>query len=362
MQKCPPANSGPEAANFPSTRYEMSKDTAQFDSQGQYHYQAPPPIFPWEGHQPKPTRSFFGDPQPSQAPALSALVTAAREPQPAAREPPAAVREIQPAPREYREPQYEREPQSPTTAPSTSEMDTMDNQSEAVTPTTPTRFANANPWTAYPHINAWDDVPGINRYVEGFERYRRSSVKSLKGVPVTPRPTNPEDGVHMRGTKVTDFPSEVERPSLPVTPAPVRRSSFWSQGGSEAENDGRALPAAEGVPVQSEWDPTEQLQKLAAQQSEALLRRLGGKEEESDIPSRPLSYGSGDVVPIAHVSQSVPKLLSPRPVKGAAAVTTTSLERKMQKAEPDYSEPRQATWDEDEATEFSYQEREALEA
>jgi hypothetical protein len=36
---------------------------------------------------------------------------------------------------------------------------------------------------------------------------------------------------------------------LPVTPAPVRRPSFW---GDERDEEGE-LPAAEGVPAQEEW-------------------------------------------------------------------------------------------------------------
>jgi hypothetical protein len=48
---------------------------------------------------------------------------------------------------------------------------------------------------------------------------------------------------------LTDFPSAVERPSLPVTPAPVRRPMFWG----EEKNQARELPSATGVPDQTEW-------------------------------------------------------------------------------------------------------------
>jgi len=58
--------------------------------------------------------------------------------------------------------------------------------------------------------------------------------------------------------KLTDFPSADDRPSLPVTPAPIRRPTFW---GAERDGEGE-LPGAEGVPVQSEWDPTTQLEQL----------------------------------------------------------------------------------------------------
>lgn len=49
--------------------------------------------------------------------------------------------------------------------------------------------------------------------------------------------------------KLTDFPTEVERPSLPVTPAPIRRPSFWGEERDELGN----LPTAEGVPKQEDW-------------------------------------------------------------------------------------------------------------
>lgn len=51
------------------------------------------------------------------------------------------------------------------------------------------------------------------------------------------------------GMRLTDFPTELERPSLPVTPAPRRRPSFW---GEERDEKGE-LPAAEGVPAQEDW-------------------------------------------------------------------------------------------------------------
>jgi glycogenin glucosyltransferase len=46
---------------------------------------------------------------------------------------------------------------------------------------------------------------------------------------------------------LTDFPTAIERPSLPVTPAPRRRSTFW---GEERE---QGMPPAEGVPNQADW-------------------------------------------------------------------------------------------------------------
>jgi len=141
-----------------------------------------------------------------------------------------------------------------------------------------------------------------------------------------------------RSSRVTDFPSEDDRPSLPVTPAPIHRRGFWGRGDSnsqptddeedEVEREGRYLPAAEGVPLQSEWDPVAQLQKLAQQQSE-VLQRLGGgamggdgrgggvgrgaaggvrrgsppRENPKEIPSRSLPFGSEDVKSPTYVAQ-----------------------------------------------------------
>ena len=48
---------------------------------------------------------------------------------------------------------------------------------------------------------------------------------------------------------LTDFPTAIERPSLPVTPAPIRRATFWS-GEKEGEDQ---MPPAEGVPSQDDW-------------------------------------------------------------------------------------------------------------
>lgn len=153
-----------------------------------------------------------------------------------------------------------------------------------------------------------------------------------------------------RGSKLTDFPSEAERPSLPVTPAPIRRPRFWGGGPGVGygDDDNPLLPAAEGVPAQNEWvcvhgnwwtpadclcdltnvlryhkDPVAQLQKLAKQQSEALLQKLGSGErrDSSDLPTRPLPFGSEELKSPTYVAQSA-KLLSPQPVKGSASSST----------------------------------------
>lgn len=82
-------------------------------------------------------------------------------------------------------------------------------------------------------------------------------------------------------------------------------------------------------------DPTAQLEKLAQQQSAMLLRKLGGETDDvSRRTSQNISTQSAGSQ--TRIAQSVPQVLSPRPVKGTAAAATRSLERKMD-AEADKS-------------------------
>ncbi|KAI8249945.1 hypothetical protein K4K58_010235 [Colletotrichum sp. SAR11_239] len=290
----PPADSRPEALNFPSQVYEMSQDTAPFVPPERYPSpprnmwyevpkekpapptQKPRPIFPWEVNQPKPTRIFTGE-----------LASPSAE-----------------------------DPSSTPTGSSTTGQ-----KSEPSTPATPTiRVATSDPWNAFTRTNAWDEVPEIERYVEGLQKHRRGrSQGSLGGTPVA-------KVAKEHGLKLTDFPSVVDRPSLPVTPAPIRRPKFWGGGGPGASegDDEEELPAAHGVPPQSDWDPAVQLQKLAKQQSEALLKKLGGEGGPEgvsrEIPTRPLPFGSEGIFSPTYVAQSSGGVvLSPQPVKGGVA-------------------------------------------
>lgn len=98
--------------------------------------------------------------------------------------------------------------------------------------------------------------------------------------------------------KLTDFPTEIERPSLPVTPAPVRRPSFW---GAERDAQGD-LPAAEGVPEQSDWDPVARLADLQRRQSEVLAQGPGvGGAAGTRIPDRELPESAS--VPLGEVRE-----------------------------------------------------------
>ena len=236
-------------------------------------------IFPWETHQSRPSRVFTSTPG-------------------------------------------SQEPEGPTI-----DTSTTGRTSEPATPATPTiKISPSDPWSAFTRSNAWDEVPEIERYVSGLQQHRRTRSQGTTG-------SSRGKGVQRdRGMRLTDFPSEVDRPSLPVTPAPIRRPKFWGSGepGASLGEDDEELPAAEGVPSQLDWDPSAQLQMLAKQQSEALLRKLGEGDDSPgvsrEIPDRPLPYGSEGVISPTYVAQTSRGVLSPQPVKGS---TTTSRVRSM---------------------------------
>ena len=169
-------------------------------------YQKPTPIFPWEKDAPKPTRVFPED----------NLDTTEH---PSSNEPAEAFKENEP------------EPKTP------------------VTPATPTiQLTTADPWQTFTRSNAWDDIPEIERYIGNLQRNRKGNIQVLQGYGSGIAEMSSPGG-RRHSMKLTDFPTAIERPSLPVTPAPIRKPSFW---GEERDEEGE-LPAAEGVPPQAEW-------------------------------------------------------------------------------------------------------------
>ncbi|KAK4042874.1 Glycogenin-1 [Parachaetomium inaequale] len=356
----PPPDSKPEAMNFPQTHYAMSSDPAPFVPPERYPSppknmwyevpkqppanpkEKPKPLFPWETNQPRPTRVFAHpfEPEPEPEP------PAAAEPVPAASggdNTPwtGSQTQIEPTPSGGPAAQTSEPPHTPPAGPA----------SRTALSAAPATMVDI--WSSFPRTNAWDNVPEINRYVDRtLQKHRRTRSRNLalagngnaksaggggdEGAPefgfFTPR----------RGSKVTDFPSEDDRPSLPVTPAPIRRPRGGRRvagGGRPGEDDGyfnygegggeQLLTGAEGVPGQADWDPAAQLRKLAKEQSELLFQRLGGgggggegddghREEEQqrrEIPSRPLPFGSEDARSPTYVAPVGPPVVSPKPVK-----------------------------------------------
>ncbi len=229
VSRCePPLQSKPEAVNFPILHYEMSRDAGLFHAPRSYpeppkdmYYQVPQikpavydkprPIFPWEQTSRKPTRVFDGDPPlPSDLGVQSTL----------------------------------------TSAPSS----TLDEAPDipATSPTPPLETLNTESWEHNSRKNAWDEVPAIDHYVRQLKQSqdRRGKLQVLHNTVATPDfavrgiPSKRRESLIL-----TDFPTEIERPSLPVTPAPIRRPTYWGveRGGVEE------MPEAEGVVEQSEW-------------------------------------------------------------------------------------------------------------
>lgn len=340
--------------------YEMSSDYAPFVPPQRYpspprnmwyevpkekpapHTEKPRPIFPWEIQQPKPTRVFADAVVPSEPePSMTEASTVATS--------------------------GEKRPLMDSLA-TLAETLIIDTSARDEPPTPTIKVIPSDPWASFTRVNAWDDDPAIEKYIDAMPLFRRHrSQGSIAEQDVlgssagddsagrSQKDTSAGAEWRRRGSKLTDFPTAVDRPSLPVTPAPIRRPKFWGAGdpgpGDEDEDD-NALPAADGVPKQSDWvcehgrrygpgdclcdltnlyrfykDPVARLHLLAKQQSELLLQKLGnvqatGSEdtggsigvEGHDIPNRSLPFGSDSLVSPAYVPRA-PTVHSPQPVK-----------------------------------------------
>ncbi|KAL5116434.1 glycogenin glucosyltransferase [Pleosporales sp. CAS-2024a] len=247
----PPTQSKPEAANFPIEQYAFSESRQLFQAPQSYPeppkdmwYKVPESrprtadkpkaIFPWEqqGDRPKPTRVFAEDLVPEPTPDVS----------------------------------------SPTHPFSTVHYDSSELEASAAS----TEGVNSpqgvsspkpadQPWQTFQKNsgNAWDNMPGIENYVRAImesQGGRRTKSQILQPTTGTEELHSPQlERKNRRESLIlTDFPSAMERPSLPVTPAPIRRPTFWGEERYETSE----LAAAEGVPDQTEWNPTAKLEEL----------------------------------------------------------------------------------------------------
>ncbi|CAK7270452.1 glycogenin glucosyltransferase [Sporothrix epigloea] len=354
----PPSHSKPEAMNFPHTHYEMSRDNTPFIPPARYaspprdmwyqlpaaapaaSHERPAPIFPWETHQPAPTRVFAEPPPAPPEPELTP--SQQHSGQSSGYNPHPSFQELGAEP-----------------SLSTGSTHSMDLKTEPNTPTMPSivrTLPPSDPWASFTRSNAWDGMPQIERYVDAFQKQHRR---------VRSRGQTPGGGSHStsgghggsghiglsgtaddgaedastqwrRGSRVTDFPTEIERPSLPVTPAPIRRSKPWGSGGpsfgaggdDDEGDDEDLLPAADGVPQQADWDPSIQLQKLAKEQLELLFQKLGQVDDEGDElgnktptplpPSQPVESEA-----TRHSYGGESPVVSPKPIKPGGYETSS---------------------------------------
>lgn len=220
----PPSQSRPEAANFPSQIYDFNQDKSLFHAPTSYPeppkdmwYKVPesrpapaevrpPPIFPWEQREiAKPSRIFADD-----------------------------IR-------------------SPDATP----IQEKSEEEQELTPITPSiKITSDDPWSNFESRNAWDQVTGIDRYVRALNQRSKStsgasrpSFSESATSPAAAQETSSTAFERRESLILTHFPSEIDRPSLPVTPAPMRRPTFWGNERNEAGN----LPSADGVPDQADW-------------------------------------------------------------------------------------------------------------
>ncbi|KAF2686109.1 glycosyltransferase family 8 protein [Lentithecium fluviatile CBS 122367] len=249
----PPVDAVPEAANFPTETYEFSASHILFKPP--QSYPAPPegmwynvpeekpkpaekpkPIFPWEreADRPKATRVFAEDFPPSPPPAPAAPAEPAEPALPSPTHPFSTVH-------------YEAERSSSTGRVASPGLGSPERASSPKTADEQWQeFQSSN-------VNAWDSVPGIDTYVRAImeSQTRRGKTQVIHDGDAPDAILSPALGRKNRRESLilTDFPTAVERPSLPVTPAPVARPTFW---GEERDMQGE-LPQAEGVPDQAQW-------------------------------------------------------------------------------------------------------------
>lgn len=223
----PPLNTKPEGIALAKKTYAMSQDEQLFQPPQSYpeapknmYYDVPSTkpepeklaqVFPWESHAPRPTRVFPEDDQSSTTFTLPKSFIESTEDE---------------------------------SGPS------LDSRVTSWTSEEPTES-----WDTYSRSNAWDEIPEIQRYIQSIQQTRKGRVQVLTGGPSSTGQSlvSGQERYNFswsNNTRVTDFPSEQERPSLPVTPAPIRRKPPIP---GEEDFDTGLLPPAHGVPNQEDW-------------------------------------------------------------------------------------------------------------
>ncbi|OCL13862.1 glycosyltransferase family 8 protein [Glonium stellatum] len=296
-RSAPPVESKPEAVNFPVQTYTFSENRELFQAPQSYPEppkdmwyevpetkptvaERPKPIFPWERDRelPKPTRVFAEDLPPEPTP-----------------------------------PVLPAEPSSNERA----EEDTSASPSSVQPATTDENWQSFSQST-----NAWDTVPGIEQYVRAIMEVQQRRVNPHVPQPLSLTEEIFSPALSRKGRResliLTDFPSAVERPSLPVTPAPIRRPTFWG----EERDAARELPAAEGVPEQADWvcprcgfssdSATSFRRERRLSSTSSNNTTLAASVTPALVPAASVTGAPAAVTPAAVQSPSLASLSSPR--------------------------------------------------
>lgn len=307
----PPAQSKPEAANFPTAQYTFSESRNLFKAPQAYPEppkdmwykvpeerpktaERPKPIFPWEqqADRPRATRVFAEDLPPEPTPAI-----------PSPTHPFSTVH-------------YEH-----------TEEDSSSGSSKGLSSPDPLSSPRSTDWSSFQQnsANAWDSVPGIDNYVRAImdAQGRRTKTQTLKQATGTDDLGSPqlERKFRRESLILTDFPSAVERPSLPVTPAPIRRPTFWG----EERNEAGELPAAEGVPDQTEW-VCPQCNFSSVNASDFQPRREASAPTTTSLPPiSALSTGLRETLPAAPSSPSSVPMNSSESLLASASASESAF-------------------------------------
>ncbi|OJJ47649.1 hypothetical protein ASPZODRAFT_151119 [Penicilliopsis zonata CBS 506.65] len=230
----PPLHSKPEGIALEKQTYTMSEDIQLFQPPPSYpeapknmYYNVPvekpepqriSQLFPWENRAPKATRVFLDDVKAYDSSSSSIV-----------------------------------DSNNPAKGPVESRQTLATELASGIYDAGLSEAGLSESWQTYSRMNAWDEVPEIQRYIQSVQQARKGHVQVIS----SSSSAAGAEGTTGLGIRVTDFPDETERPSLPVTPAPRRRSSAWD-GVDEQEEDQQQyqrqhLPAAQGVPNQADW-------------------------------------------------------------------------------------------------------------
>ncbi|KAL2757184.1 glycosyltransferase family 8 protein [Sodiomyces alcalophilus JCM 7366] len=232
----PPQDAKPEAMNFPTQVYEMSRDPRPFIPPERYPsppknmwYEVPndrpvsaelQPIFPWETRQPRPSRVFSSEPARP-----SALSTS---------NPPPSV------------PGLAMSPRPPLCADSLfSKSIKAEHENEHfMEPIVPAVVRDSQSWHSFSRTNTLDEIPEFGHYVRVFQTQCRAGVADLSPAG---RAGQQQD---LRFTNAAFSPQ-----NLPVSPIMNSQTRHYSPGVLDADSQrGRQRsPANNGVVPQSDW-------------------------------------------------------------------------------------------------------------